>query len=148
VRAVSVRLGRSVHGAGDPGFVAVLVDVARERGVAGHVGDGANRWPAVHRADAARLFRLAAESAPAGSVVHAVAEEGVPMRAIAEAIGEQLGVPTASVDPEHFGWLGPFAASDSAASSALTRELLGWDPTGPTLLEDLRAGRYTAAAVA
>ena len=105
VRAVSVRLGRSVHGAGDPGFVAALVDVARERRVAGYVGDGANRWPAVHRSDAARLFRLAAESAPAGSVVHAVAEEGVPMRAIAEAIGEQLGVPPPPSSPStSAGW--------------------------------------------
>jgi nucleoside-diphosphate-sugar epimerase len=106
----------------------------------------------VHRLDAARLFRLALESAPAGSVLHGAAEEGVPMRAVAEAIGAQLGVPVASVAPgdaaEHFGWLAAFVGLDVLASSERTRSLLGWDPSHPGLLEDLEAGRYTAAPVA
>jgi nucleoside-diphosphate-sugar epimerase len=152
VRAASVRLAPTVHGVGDTGFVATLVAVARERGLSGHVGDGANHWPAVHRLDAARLFRLALESAPAGSVLHGAAEEGVPMRAVAEAIGAQLGVPVASVAPgdaaEHFGWLAAFVGLDVLASSERTRSLLGWDPSHPGLLEDLEAGRYTAAPVA
>jgi nucleoside-diphosphate-sugar epimerase len=152
VRAASVRLAPTVHGEGDTGFVATLVAVARERGLSGHVGDGANHWPAVHRLDAARLFRLALESAPAGSVLHGAAEEGVPMRAVAEAIGAQLGVPVASVAPgdaaEHFGWLAAFVGLDVLASSERTRSLLGWDPSHPGLLEDLEAGRYTAAPVA
>ena len=122
---------------GDPGFVAVLVAKARETGVAGYVGDGANRWPAVHRLDAARLVRLAVEGAPAGSVVHATAEEGIPTVQIAEAIGRALGIETASVAPEHFDWLGPFFAADVPASSARTRALLGWEPREPGLLEDI-----------
>jgi nucleoside-diphosphate-sugar epimerase len=143
VRSSSVRLAPSVHGEGDHGFVARLVDIARETGVSGHVGDGANRWPAVHRRDAARLLRLALESAPAGSVLHAAAEQGVPTRAIAEAIGRQLDLPVASVDPEHFGWLGGFFGMDVQASSTHTREMLGWQPTEPGLLDDLEQGRYT-----
>jgi nucleoside-diphosphate-sugar epimerase len=126
--------------------MATFVDVARTQGVAGFVGDGANRWPAVHRSDAARLARLAVEMAPAGSVLHAVGDEGVPFRAIAEAMGRHLGVPTASVAQEHalahFGPLGFFAGVDSPASAAITRELLGWEPTGPTLLEDLDLDHY------
>ena len=148
VRSASVRLAPTVHGEGDHGFVATLVAIARDAGASGYVGDGANRWPAVHRSDAARLFRLAVESAPAGTVLHAAAEEGVPMRAIAESIGRQLDVPVAAVDPadvaERFGWLAQFVAVDVRASSAATRELLGWEPTGPTLLDDLDNGRYTA----
>ena len=105
-----------------------------------------NRWPAVHRSDAARLARLAVEAAPAGSVLHAVGEEGVPFREIAEAMGHGLGVPTASVNPdaalEHFSFLGLFAGLDSPASAAITRDLLGWDPTGPGLLEDLEKDYY------
>jgi nucleoside-diphosphate-sugar epimerase len=147
VRSSSVRLAPSVHGEGDHGFVARLVDIARETGVSGHVGDGANHWSAVHRLDAARLFRLALESAPAGSVLHGSAEQGVPTRAIAEAIGRRLDLPVASVDPEHFGWLGGFFAMDAQASSARTRELLGWQPTEPRLLEDLEDGRYTREPV-
>jgi nucleoside-diphosphate-sugar epimerase len=146
VRSVSLRFPLSVHGEGDHGFVATLVRVARERGVSGCVGDGANRWPAVHRLDAVRLVRSALERSPAGSVVHAVAEEGVPARAIAEAIGRGLGVPVRSVDPDdaaaHFGWIGPFFAVDSPASSALTRRWLDWTPTHPRLVEDLDAGSY------
>lgn len=146
VRSSSVRLAPTVHGDGDHGFLATLVGIARDRGVSGYPGDGANHWPAVHRSDAARLFRLALESAPAGTVLHGAAEEGVRMRAIAEAIGPQLDVPTESIAPAdadaHFGWLASFAALDVRASSALTRELLGWRPTGPGLIEDLEQGHY------
>lgn len=150
VRSSVVRFAPTVHGAGDEGFVATFVDVARQRGVSAYVADGANRWPAVHVSDAARLVRLAAESAPAGSVLHAAGEEGVVFRDLAAAIGSQLGVPAASVAPgdalEHFGFLGLFAGLDSAVSSVVTRELLGWAPTGPTLLEDIDAGHYTPGA--
>ncbi|HLK46208.1 MAG TPA: hypothetical protein VKT18_09465, partial [Acidimicrobiales bacterium] len=146
VRASVVRFAPTVHGEGDEGFVAMLVAIARERGVAAFVGDGSNRWPAVHRSDAARLTRLAVESAPAGSVLHAVAEEGVRLGAIAESIGRRLGVPTASIAPEdapaHFGFLGPLVGLDTPVSSTATRQLLGWEPTGPGLLEDLDAGHY------
>lgn len=150
VRPVALRFAPTVHGSGDHGFVAELVRVARERGVAGYVGAGSNRWPAVHRSDAGRLIALAlARAAAQGDVpvVHAVGEEGVPARDIAEAIGRATGVPAASVAAEeaaaHFGWIGGFFALDLPASSALTRERLGWRPTGPTLLEDLAAGAYT-----
>jgi nucleoside-diphosphate-sugar epimerase len=142
VRSIVVRFAPTVHGPGDPGFVAELVRVARVSGVAGHVGDGANRWPAVHRLDAARLVRLAVEAAPAGSVLHATAEEGIATRRIAEAIGAALGLETASVAPDHFGWLGMFFAADVPASSALTRERLGWNPEHPGLIEELEAGVY------
>jgi nucleoside-diphosphate-sugar epimerase len=110
------------------------------------VGDGAQGWPAVHRSDAARLARLAVEAAPAGTVLHAVGEEGVPFRAIAEAIGRGLAVPTKSIAPDdaigHFGHLGPFAGLDFPATSVITQELLGWKATGPTLIEDIDAGHY------
>ena len=119
-----------------------LVDIARDKGVSGYVGDGANHWATVHRGDASRLFRLALESAPAGSAPHGAAEQGVPTRAIAEAIGRQLDLPVAPVEAEHFGWLGGFFAMDIQASSARTRELLAWDPTGPGLIEDLERGSY------
>ena len=151
VRSSIVRLAPSVHGAEDHGFIAVIAGVARDRGVAGYPGDGTNRWPAVHRSDAATLFVLAAESAPAGSVLHGIADEGVTSRAIAEAIGAGLGVPAASIPAadldEHFGWIGRFFSFDAPTSNAATRELLGWNPTGPTLLEDLKAGLYTGAVV-
>jgi nucleoside-diphosphate-sugar epimerase len=146
VRSSVLRLPPTVHGAGDHGFVATLVDIARQRGVSGYVGDGTNRWPAVHRSDAARLARLALEAAPAGSVLHAVAEEGVPFRDIAQAIGRHLGLPATSVAPadavEHFAHLGHFVALDSPATAAVTRELLAWEPTGPSLLEDLEQDHY------
>ncbi|MBV2354104.1 SDR family oxidoreductase [Streptomyces sp. J2-1] len=146
VRASVVRLSPTCHGEGDNGFMRTLVDTARARGVSGYVGDGANRWPAVHRLDAARLFRLAVEQAPAGSVLHGTAEEGVALREVAEVIGRHLGVETASVAPErageHFGWLGAFVGFDAPASSALTRDLLGWTPRGPGLLADLDQGHY------
>jgi nucleoside-diphosphate-sugar epimerase len=146
VRSSVLRLPPTVHGDGDHGFVATLVGIARKRGVAGYVGDGTNRWPAVHRSDAARLARLAVEAAPAGSVLHAVADEGVPFREIAAAMGRHLGVPTASVTPadsvEHFAHLGHFVALDSPATAVVTRELLAWEPTGPSLLEDLDQDHY------
>jgi nucleoside-diphosphate-sugar epimerase len=146
VRSVVVRFAPTVHGPRDRGFVARLVEVARERGVSAYVGDGENRWPAVHRLDAADLVRRVVEDAPAGTVVHAVAEEGLPARTIAEAIGRSLGVPVVSVAPDqaagHFGWIGPFFAADAPASNALTRELLSWQPTRQGLVEDLDAGFY------
>jgi nucleoside-diphosphate-sugar epimerase len=126
--------------------MATLVGIARERGAAGYVGDGSNRWPAVHRSDAASLFRLAVEAAPAGSVLHAAADEGVAFRDIAGAMGRHLGVPTASVAPadagEHFAHLGHFVGLDSPASAAFTKELLAWAPAGPSLLEDLEQDHY------
>ena len=146
VRSSVLRFAPTVHGDGDHGFVATLVGIARQRGVAGYVGDGTNRWPAVHRSDAARLARLAVEAAPAGSVLHAVADEGVPFRELAGAMGRHLGVPLASVAPadavEHFTHLGHFVGVDSPATAAVTRELLAWEPTGPSLLEDLEQDHY------
>jgi nucleoside-diphosphate-sugar epimerase len=146
VRSSVVRLPPTVHGDGDHGFMATLVGVARDQGVSGYIGDGANRWPAVHRLDAAHLFCLALEKAPAGSVLHAVADEGVPIRAVAEVIGRHLGLPVAAIAPQnaagHFGWLAAFIGIDSPASSALTRELLGWQPVQPGLLDDLDKGHY------
>jgi len=147
VRSSVVRLAPTVHGEGDSGFIATLAGIARDKGVSGYIGDGANRWPAVHRLDAARLFRLALEQAPADSVLHGAGEEGIPVREIAEVLGRKLDLPVVAVAPEqadeHFGWLGRFLAADIPASSTLTQELLGWRPTGPGLLDDLEAGHYT-----
>jgi nucleoside-diphosphate-sugar epimerase len=152
VRISIVRPGASVHGEGDHGFVPVLIDIARAKGVSAYIGDGANRWPAVHRLDAARLYRLALEKAPAGSVFHAVGDEGVPTRQIAEIIARHLNVPAVSIAPEeatdHFGWLGGFFAIDAPASSALTQERLGWEPTHIGLVEDLELGHYFEEAKA
>lgn len=146
VRSSVLRFPPTVHGDGDQGFMAIFVGIARQTGVAGYVGDGTNRWPAVHVSDAARLARLAVEAAPAGSVLHAAGEEGVPFLRIAEAMGRGLGLPTRSVLPanalEHFGFLGLFAGLDSPASATITRELLGWEPSGPGLLEDLDKDYY------
>jgi nucleoside-diphosphate-sugar epimerase len=146
VRSSVLRLPPTVHGDGDHGFVATFVAIARQRGVAGYVGNGDNRWPAVHVSDAARLARLAAESAPAGSVLHAVGDEGVAYREIAEAIGRHLRVPTVSVAyaevPEHFGHLAHFVGLDSPATATITREMLGWEPVRPGLIEDLDQGHY------
>ncbi|POX43743.1 SDR family oxidoreductase [Streptomyces sp. Ru72] len=150
VRSSVVRLSATCHGEGDNGFMATLVAIARAKGVSGYIGDGANRWPAVHRFDAARLFRLAVEKAPAGSVLHGAAEEGVPIRDIAEVIGRHLDLPTASVPPEaaseHFSWLGAFLRADAPLSNTLTRELLDWEPTQPDLLTDLDKGHYFHAS--
>jgi nucleoside-diphosphate-sugar epimerase len=130
IRSSIMRLPPTNHGEGDNGFMATLVGIAREKGVSGYVGDGASRWPAVHRLDSAHLFRLAVEKAPAGSTLRAGADEGVPTREIAEVIGRHLGVPIVSIAPEqateHFSWLAGFIALDSPASSALTRELMDW----------------------
>jgi nucleoside-diphosphate-sugar epimerase len=146
VRSSVLRFPPTVHGDGDSGFVATFVSIARQSGISAYVGDGTNRWPAVHRSDAARLARLAFEAATAGSVLHAVGDEGVPFREIAEAIGRHLDVPTKSIPPadapEHFAHLGHFVGLDSPASSAITRQLLGWEPTGPALIEDLDEGHY------
>jgi nucleoside-diphosphate-sugar epimerase len=146
IRSSVLRFAPTVHGDGDNGFIATLVGIARQRGVAGYVGDGTNRWPAVHRSDAARLARLAVESAPGGSVLHAVAEEGVPFREIAAAMGRHLDLPVTSVAPqdapEHFGFLARFVALDSPVTATITRQLLGWEPTGPGLLEDLEQDHY------
>jgi nucleoside-diphosphate-sugar epimerase len=149
IRSIVTRFAPTVHGAGDYGFIAAVVAAARERGVSAYVGDGSHEWPAVHVSDAAQLVRLAVDSAPAGSVVHAVAERGVATREIAEAIGRRLDLPVVSVDAEaavdHFGWIGMFFSRGMPASNDLTRELLGWTPIGPTLIEDLDAGHYTSA---
>jgi nucleoside-diphosphate-sugar epimerase len=146
VRSSVLRLPPTVHGDGDHGFMAAIVGTARDKGVSGYLGDGSNRWPAAHRLDAAHLFRLAVEQAPAGSTLHAVSDEGVPIRAIAEVIGRHLDLPVAAVAAgdaaAHFTWLAGFIALDSPASSALTRELLGWQPTQPGLIEDLEKGHY------
>jgi nucleoside-diphosphate-sugar epimerase len=148
VGTVSLRFSPTVHGAGDHGFIAAIAAVAREKGVSGYPGDGTNRWAAVHVSDAARLVALGLAKAPAGARLHAVAEEGVPTREIAEAIGRAFDLPVASIAPEdvqgHFGWIGTFFGMDLAASSAVTRELLGWTPVGPTLIEDIDNGGYSA----
>ncbi len=146
VRSSVVRLPPTVHGEGDHGFVPHIVSIARERGVSGYVGDGANRWPAVHRLDAAKLFRLALEDGPAGSVFHAIGEEGVPTREIAESIARGLGVRSESISPEQaleqLGWIGGFFALDVPATAEITKEQTGWEPTHQGLLADLAEGHY------
>jgi nucleoside-diphosphate-sugar epimerase len=146
VRSSVVRLPPSTHGEGDNGFIPVAIGFAREKGVAAYVDDGANRWPAVHRDDAAHLFRLALESAPAGSVLQAVGDEGVPIRDVAEIFAEHLDVPVISVPPErageYVGFLGGFWGFDGPASARITHELLGWEPTNPGLIADLKEGHY------
>jgi nucleoside-diphosphate-sugar epimerase len=144
VRTCLVMLPRSVHGQGERhGFIPQLIAAARAKGVAGYVGDGASRWPAVHVKDAARLYRLAIEQAPAGAVLNAVGDEGVPMRAIAEAIGRHLNLPVRSVPVEEFGGMpAPLLSTDMPASSTITQELLGWTPTHPGLIEDIEQGHY------
>ncbi len=147
VSVAAMRLPQ-VHDTAKQGLITPLIDVARAKGVSAYVGDGAGRWPAAHVTDVARLYRLALEGHEAGARWHAVAEEGVPMRAVAEAVGTGLGVPVRSLSTEdaaeHFGWLGMFAGMDMPASSAFTRERLGWTPVGPGLLDDLRAMDYSA----
>jgi nucleoside-diphosphate-sugar epimerase len=137
VRTAAVRLPRTVHADGDGGFAGLLTDNARRTGVAGYPGDGAQRWPAVHARDAAVLFRIVLESAPAGTAWHAVADEGDAVRDIAAVIGRRLGLPVEPVPEETFGPFGPIFAMDQPATSAHTRETLGWEPTHPSLLEDL-----------
>jgi len=146
VRVLVVRLPPSVHGDGDHGFVPTLIGLAREKGVSVYVGDGLNRWPAVHRLDAAHLYRLVLENGSAGAKYHGVADEGVPFRDIAGVIGRRLNVPVVSKSPadaaEHFGWFAHFAAIDSPASSAQTQDQLGWRPRQPGLMADLDRERY------
>jgi nucleoside-diphosphate-sugar epimerase len=146
VRAALMRLSPTVHGDGDHGFVPTLINLAREKGVSAYIGDGHNRWNAVHRLDAAHLFRLALEKATAGARYHAVSEEGIAFRDIAEVIGRRLNIPVVSKSPEeaadHFGWFAAFAGLDCPASSKLTQERLGWRPVQTTLLTDLERGSY------
>ncbi|GAB3465100.1 SDR family oxidoreductase [Actinophytocola sediminis] len=146
VRASVVRLPPATHGKGDNGFMTTAIGFARDKGAAAYVGDGANRWPSVHRDDAARLFRRALESAPAGSVLHAVGDEGVPIREVAEIFAARLDVPAVSVTAEqageYVGWLGGFWGLDCPASAQLTRDLLDWQPTRPGLIADLKEGHY------
>ncbi|MBO8199259.1 SDR family oxidoreductase [Streptomyces smyrnaeus] len=137
VRSTAVRMPRTVHNEGKGGFAGLLADTARRTGVAGYPGDGTQRWPAVHALDAAVLFRLALESAPAGTAWHAVADEGDAVRDIATVVGRRLGLPVEAVSEETFGPFGPIFAMDQSASSTHTRNALRWQPTHPSLLEDL-----------
>lgn len=143
VRAAIIRLPPCVHGVGDEGFVPMLIEIAREKGAAAFVGEGSNAWSAVHREDAARVYRLALEHGAREPVYHAVAED-VPFRTIAEAIGNRLGLPVESRPREDFGWLAQYAEADMAVTSARTRDLLGWQPSGPALLSQLRLPDYCA----
>ncbi|HEY5070614.1 MAG TPA: SDR family oxidoreductase [Caulobacteraceae bacterium] len=146
VRSSVVRLAPSVHDVERQGLVSLLGEIARATGVSGYIGDGANRWPAVHRLDAARLFRMALETAKPGTRLHAVTEEGIPLKAIAEAVGESVGVPARSFSPEEagaqFGWLAMFIMADTTASSTATKETFGWRATHPGLLAGITQGGY------
>ncbi|MGB7848113.1 MAG: SDR family oxidoreductase [Candidatus Acidiferrum sp.] len=152
VRVSLLRLPPSVHGRGDHGFVPALINLARDKGISAYVGDGLNRWPAVHRLDAAPLYRLALEKGSAGASYHGVADEGVPFREIAETIGRRLNVPVVSKSPEeaanHFGWLAHFVGIDCPASSAQTQQQLGWAPNQPGLIADLDQTHYFETALA
>jgi nucleoside-diphosphate-sugar epimerase len=146
VRATVVRLASSVHDAGDHGFVPYLIQVARQKGESAYIGEGLNRWPAVHRLDAVRLFRLALEQGTAGTRYHGVGDEGIVFRDLAAVIGRHLNVPVVSKSVEeaagHLGWMARFASLDMAASSTLTQQWLNWHPSHPGLLADLEQGDY------
>ncbi len=146
VHASVIRLAPSVHDINDYGFVPFIINKAREKGVSAYVRDGSNRWPAIHRLDAARLFRLALEKGAIGSRYNGVDDEGIPVREIADVIGQNLNLPVISLSPEeaagHFEWMSRFIQFDSPASSQKTRELLGWQPTHVGLIDDLNAGHY------
>ncbi len=146
VRVSVVRLPPTVHGKGDHGFVPQLIQIARAKGVSAYPGDGSNRWPAVHRLDAAHLYRLALEAAPTGSRLHAIADEGIPVRDIATVIGRRLNIPVVALPVEqvsnHFGWMGQFFSRDAPASSTLTQQRFGWHPVQPSLLADLDQDHY------
>jgi nucleoside-diphosphate-sugar epimerase len=146
VCASALRLPPSVHGEGDHGFVPMLISIAREKGVSAYIGDGSNRWPGVHRLDAAHLYRLILEKGSAGTRYHGIADEGVPFREIAEVIGRRLNLPLVNKTPEeatsHFGWFTHFAGIDCPASSKKTQELLGWQPKQPRLIPDLDQAHY------
>lgn len=148
VHAAVIRLPPSVHDAGDYGFVPFLINVARQKGVSAYVGEGTNRWPAIHRLDAAHLFRLALEKGAVGARYNGIGDEGIPVREIAEVIGRQLRLPVVSIPPEeaasHFDWMGRFIVFDSPATSVKTQEQLDWQPTHPGLIDDLNMGHYFA----
>jgi nucleoside-diphosphate-sugar epimerase len=150
VHVVIVRLPPSVHGDGDHGFVPALINIARQKGVSAFIGNGLNRWPTVHRLDAAHLYRLAIEKGSAGARYHGVGDEGVPVRDIAEVIGKRLSLPVVARSPAeaagHFGWLANFLAIDSPASSVQTQKQLGWRPTHPSLITDMDGSSYFEAA--
>ena len=152
VRPAVVRFPPSVHGRGDHGFVPILINTAREKGVSAYPGDGTNRWAAVHRLDAAHLFRLAVEAAVPGVRLNGVGDEGVPVREIAEVIGRHLGLPVVSVPREeaadHFGFLGAFFSMDLPSTSTKTRQAMGWEPVQPGLIADLEEGHYFETAPA
>ncbi|OPH48117.1 3-beta hydroxysteroid dehydrogenase [Paenibacillus ferrarius] len=149
VRTIITRFAPTVHGTGDWGFINFLMSAARKQGVSGYIGDGSNTWSAVHRSDAARLIRLGLEKAPAGSRLHAIAEEAITTREIAEIIGYSLNIPVVSIAPEdanaHFGFVGRFLKLSMTGYSERTRELLAWTPSGPTIMEDILAGAYKEA---
>lgn len=146
IRVSVIRLSPSVHGNGDKGFVPMLIDIARQKGVSAYIGDGLNNWNAVHKLDAARVYRLALEKAVKGVRFHAVADEKVEFKKIAESIGKRLNIPVVSISPEeagaHFGWFAGFAGLNCPASSKLTQAQLGWTPTHPSLLADMEHGTY------
>ncbi|GAB4022635.1 SDR family oxidoreductase [Spirosoma koreense] len=146
VHASVIRLSPSVHDAGDYGFIPILINTARQKGVSAYVGEGSNRWPAVHRLDAARLYRLALEKGAVGARYNAIGDTGIPIREIAEVIGQQLNLPVVSIAPDeaagHFGWMGRFIAFDNPATSLKTQQQLGWEVTHPGLIDDLNQGDY------
>lgn len=144
VRVATARLAPSVHGLGDHGFIPILIRLARETSVSAYIGDGQNCWSGVTRSDAARLYRLVLEAGVQSPVYHAVADEAVPFKKIAEVIGRQLSLPAESRERQHFGWFADMADADMAMFSAQTRNLLGWEPAGPSLLGDLDQPAYYA----